>query len=243
MRNFFATHRNATRTLLLVVALVTISALLVGVVVAFGATGRASNRDAAPTAPTMVTAGSGALPSALAFGSPALTPASAAGSPTASRSTAPDVAVLAGNRLPRTADPVTFAVAYARGLFSYDTRGQTESVWTAALTAGLDTNADVHLDNLADLADRTPPAPVWSTMTSSDQYASFTPTRTWVPQLWTRNASAYPAGTAAITVFGTQHVVWAGGSSDVPSSVTLLLVCPPLTGSCVVNRIPAQVLP
>jgi hypothetical protein len=229
--------------MLLVVALVTISALLVGVVVALGATGLRSNRDAAPTAPGTLTAESGALPSAHAFRSPALRRASGVGSPTASRSTAPDVAVLAGNRLPRTTNPVTFALTYARALFSYDTRGQTESAWTAALTAGLDTTADVHLDNLADLADRTPPAPVWSTMTSSAQYATFTATRSWVPQMWTRNAAAYPAGAAAITVSGTQHVAWAGGSSDVPSSVTLLLVCPPLTSSCVVNRIPAQVLP
>jgi hypothetical protein len=242
VRNFFATHRTATRSLLLVVALVTIAAVLVGVVVALGVTGQRSSRDAAPT--VTVTGEREALPSALAFGSPALMPARSAGSPTEPGSTTPDVAAPAAtNLLPHTSNPETFALAYARALFSYDTRSQTESAWTAALTAGLDTTADVHLDNLADLADRTPPAPVWFTMTNSTQYASFTATRSWVPQLWTRNAAAYPAGASAITVSGTQHVVWAGGSSDVPSSVTLLLVCPQLTSSCVVNRIPAQVLP
>ena len=243
MRNFFGTHRTATRSLLLVVALVTIASLLVGVVVALGVTGRRSSRDAAPTAPATVTA-SGALPSALAFGSPVLTPAHSAGSPTDPGSTTPDVATFAaGNLLPSTSNPETFALAYAHALFSYDTRSETESAWAAALTAGLDTTADVHLDNLTDLADRTPPAPVWSTMTTSVQHASFTATSASVPQMWTQNAAAYPAGAAAITVSGTQHLVWAGGSSDVPSSVTLLLVCPPLTSSCVVNRIPAQVLP
>ena len=186
MRNFFATHRTATRTLLLVMALSTAIALVAGVVLALGATGRAAPGNVAPPS------------------------ASSADSATGSRSTTPDVGLrAAANLLSDTADPVTFALSYARALFSYDTRGQTEAGWTAALTAGLDPTADVHADNLADLADRTPPATVWSTMTSSAQYASFTATRAWVPQLWTPNAAAYPAGAAAITVSGTQHVVWA----------------------------------
>lgn len=144
--------------------------------------------------------------------------------------------------LPRTSDPVRFAVAYATALFSYDTREQPEPAWTAELSAGLDQASDVHPDNLADLAARTPPAAVWQAMTTSDQHATFTLSRAWIPQLWKQNATAYPAGAAAVTVSGTQHVTWRGGTSDVPSSVTLLLVCPPLEDSCAVNRIATQVL-
>ena len=224
MKTSFRNHRNLTLALLPVVALVTLIALVAGVFVALGATGRLPNRAGALTSP-----------------SPPST--SSADSPAVSTSTPPDVTVpAAGNPPPATADPAAYATAYATALFSYDTRAQSEAAWTAALTAGLDPAADVHPDNIADLADRTPPAAVWATMTSSAQHATFAVTSAWVPKLWTENASAYPAGAAAITVSGTQQVSWSGGSSSVPQAVTLLLLCPPFNGSCVVNRIAAQVL-
>jgi hypothetical protein len=144
--------------------------------------------------------------------------------------------------LPVTPDPRQYAIAYATALFSYDTRAQTESAWAAVLTAGLDSSADVRADNTRDLADRMPPTAVWNTMASSAQHATFTLNRAWVPQLWAQNASQYPAGAVAITVSGTQDVVWADGASQVPQSVTLLLLCPPYNDACVVNRIAAQVL-
>ncbi len=234
MRTFFGKHRI---WMLPVAVLITAIALVATVFVALGATGRlpttaaknaaaATGTDPAPALPTAVRQPSGVAGPA---GSPASPPAIGVGSAAAAA-------------LPRTGDPRVFAVAFARALFSYDTESESETAWTASLAAGLDAGADVHPDNLADLADRTPPPAVWSTMTASGQRASFTLTRVWVPQLWTANASAYPPGAAAVTIDGTQHVVWAGGSSDVPASVTLLLVCPPLNSSCVVNRIAAQVL-
>jgi hypothetical protein len=145
--------------------------------------------------------------------------------------------------LPVTANPRAFAIAYAAALFSYDTRTQSEAQWIGVLAAGLDPAADVHPENLEDVAGRTPPDTVWATMTDSSQRASFTLTNAAIPALWTQNATQYPAGAAAITVTGTQQVLWAEGSSEVPVSVTLLLVCPPLHEACVVNRIATQVLP
>jgi hypothetical protein len=140
-------------------------------------------------------------------------------------------------------DPRLFALAYATALFSYDTRDQDEPAWTATLTGLLDPTADVHTQNLGDVADRTPPVAVWAAMARSAQRATFAPTNAWVPQLWTRNASQYPPGADVVTVTGVQHVASTAGSSNVASSVTLLLICPPFNNSCVVNRITPQVLP
>ena len=235
MRTFFRNHRILTRAVPPVVALVVAVALIAAVFMALGATGRLRHRATAAAA-----TGDVAVP-ATAVG-PAATASSSTTSPVASRSAGAGTVRAAGNALPATADPATYATAYATALFSYDTRRQSEAAWTAALTVGLDPAADVHPDNIADLADRTPPAAVWATMTSSAQHATFAVTSAWVPTLWTQNATAYPAGAAAITVSGTQQVVWSGGSSSVPQTVTLLLLCPPFNGSCVVNRIAAQVL-
>ena len=129
--------------------------------------------------------------------------------------------------LPVTGDPSAYATAYAGALFSYDTRNQGEAAWAAVLASGLDPTPDVHADNLADLADRTPPAAVWATMTGSSQRATYIATSASVPTLWAENAAAYPVGAFAVTVTGTQQVTWNGGASTAPQSVTLLLLCPP----------------
>jgi hypothetical protein len=144
--------------------------------------------------------------------------------------------------LPLTGNPGVYAIAYAGALFAYDTRSQSEPAWAAVLTAGLDLTLDVHADNVADLADRTPPAAVWATMTGSSQRATYTAASASVPTLWTQNAAAYPVGAFAVTVAGTQHVKWNDGDSTAPQAVTLLLLCPPFNNSCVVNRIASQVL-
>ena len=233
MRNFFARHP-ALKPLLPVAVLMLLVVLVAGVFVALVATGY--RPSAANPTSAAATTSRAASPGSERFASASIDPG-----PAPVSQASQDADTDSGSVLPRTSDAATFAAAYATALFSYDTR-EPEAAWAAFLSAGLDQASDVHTDNVADLAARTPPAPVWQAMTASGQRATFTLSRVWIPQLWKQNASAYPAGAAAVTVSGTQHVTWSGGTSDVPSSVTLLLVCPPLEGTCVVNRIATQVL-
>lgn len=234
MRNFFARHP-ALKPLLPVGVLMLLVVLVAGVFVALVATGYRPPA-AAPTSAAAATSRV-ASPGSERFASASIDPG-----PAPAAQASQDADTRATSALPRTSDAATFAAAYATALFSYDTRREPEAAWAASLSAGLDQTSDVHSDNVADLAARTPPSPVWQAMTTSGQYATFTVSKTWIPQLWKQNATAYPAGAAAVTVSGTQHVTWRGGTSDVPSSVTLLLVCPPLESTCVVNRIATQVL-
>jgi hypothetical protein len=235
VRNLLGAHRRLVLAVALPATVGLVVLVALAVFVALGATGHlhyAAHRVRTTTnrGQSLALAAAGSRPSVAESGLPA------SASSTSPTSTPNPV------RLSITHDPRAYATAYATALFSYDTRRQSEAAWTAALTAGLDPAADVRPDNIADLADRTPPAAVWATMTSSAQHATFAVTSAWVPTLWTENAAAYPAGAAAITVSGTQQVSWSGGSSSVPQAVTLLLLCPPYNGSCVVNRIAAQVL-
>jgi hypothetical protein len=137
-----------------------------------------------------------------------------------------------------------FARRFAAELFSYDTRVSSLAGWSSAPLADLDSSADVRDLNRADLQDRLPGAAMWRQMSAVGQRATFSATSAVVPGAWRdieSQGSGIPDGATAVTVDGVQRVVWRGGSSEVPVSVTLLLLCPPATDRCVVNRIPSQV--
>jgi hypothetical protein len=137
-----------------------------------------------------------------------------------------------------------FARRFATELFSYDTRVSTLADWSSPLLADLDLSPDVRGLNRADVQDRLPGAAMWRQMSAVAQRATFSATSAVVPAAWRdleSQVSGIPDGATAVTVDGVQHVVWRGGSSEVPVSVTLLLLCPPATDRCVVNRIPSQV--
>jgi hypothetical protein len=137
-----------------------------------------------------------------------------------------------------------FARRFATELFSYDTRVSSLAGWSSRLLADLDSSADVRDLNRADLQDRLPGEAMWRQMSGVRQRATFTAVSAVVPSAWRdieSQGSGIPDGATAVTVDGVQHVAWRGGSSEVPVSVTLLLLCPPATERCVVNRIPSQV--
>jgi len=137
-----------------------------------------------------------------------------------------------------------FARRFASELFSYDTRVSSLTGWSSRLLADLDSSADVRDLNRADVQDRLPGAAMWRQMSAVGQRATFTAASAVVPGAWRdveSQGSGIPDGATAVTVDGVQHAAWRGGSSEVPVSVTLLLLCPPATERCVVNRIPSQV--
>jgi hypothetical protein len=139
---------------------------------------------------------------------------------------------------------VAFARRFAIRLFSYDTRVSSLAGWSSPLLADLDSSADVRDLNRADLQDLLPGAAMWRQMAAVGQRAMFSAASAVVPGAWRdieSQGSGIPDGATAVTVDGVQHVVWRGGSSEVAVSVTFLLLCPPATERCVVNRIPSQV--
>jgi hypothetical protein len=240
MSDFVETHRHLVFAVMCLVGTGVVAALVLGVGSALGTFGHhadaASGTVATTTSPQRV-------PQPHASSPPAdLAPIVGTPSSAAPQRVVAENASGTGAVLPVTGDPSAYATGYASALFSYDTRNQSEAAWAAVLTAGLDPTSDVHADNVADLADRTPPAAVWATMTGSSQRATYLATSASVPTLWADNAAAYPVGAFAVTVTGTQQVTWNGGASTAPQAVTLLLLCPPFNDSCVVNRIAAQVL-
>ena len=240
MSDFVETHRHLVFAVVCLVGTGVVAALVLGVGSALGTVGHHAHA-ASGTVATTTSSQRAHQPDAP---SPAIRPAPTITTPSSAAPGRVLAAHVSGTDyvLPVTADPSAYATAYAGALFSYDTRSESEATWAAALTAGLDPTPDVHADNVADLADRTPPPAVWATMTGSAQRATYIATSASVPTLWAENTAAYPVGAFAVTVTGTQQVTWNGGASTAPQAVTLLLLCPPFNDSCVVNRIAAQVL-
>ena len=89
-----------------------------------------------------------------------------------------------------------------------------------------------------------PDAGKWAQMAVIEQRSSARVVHAYIPTLWTQTMREHPelpAGAVGVTVTGVQVVRWDDGASRVPFAVTLLLLCPPTTDRCIVNRITASV--
>jgi hypothetical protein len=141
-----------------------------------------------------------------------------------------------GARVPR-----EFALAVAATLYRYDTRSP-RVTWRSALLAAAGTSEGSAAAQ--DIDDAIPDDAQWTDMAAVDQRASFQLDTAFVPTLWTQTVAQHPElpdGSVGFTVTGTQVVTWTGGTSRVPVAITFLLLCPPATDRCVVNRVLAQV--
>jgi hypothetical protein len=137
--------------------------------------------------------------------------------------------------------PREFAVSVAKALYRYDTRSPRVS-WRSALLSA----AGIAESSAAaqDIDDAIPDDAQWTDMAAVYQRASFLLGTAFVPSLWTETVVQHPElpdGSVGFTVTGTQVVTWTGGGSRVPVAITLLVLCPPATERCVVNRVLAQV--
>ena len=134
---------------------------------------------------------------------------------------------------------VDFARDAAVSLNAYDTQAN-RGAWrrqllsTLGIAGGSQGERDV--DRLI------PDEAQWAQMAAIDQRSSARVIRAYIPTLWTQTMGEHPelpAGAVGVTVTGVQVVRWDQGASRVPIAVTLLLLCPPTTERCMVNRITA----
>ena len=137
--------------------------------------------------------------------------------------------------------PRAFAIAVATALYRYDTRSPRVTWRSAVFTAAGTPEGSAAAQDIDDVI---PDDAQWTDMAAVDQRASFLLGTAFVPTLWTQTVAQHPElpdGSVGFTVTGTQVVTWTGGTSRVPVAITFLLLCPPATDRCVVNRVLAQV--
>ncbi|MFI1577654.1 hypothetical protein [Embleya sp. NPDC020630] len=131
----------------------------------------------------------------------------------------------------RTSDPVVFAKAFAKQLWSYDTRVDTQSGHLAALQGWLTRERD-YADGES-VARAVPDPVLWSRMRDGGQYATADVAEGHIPASFTAALNAEPdritdAYAYAVTVTGNQTIRWNGsGGGAEPRTVTLAVQCRP----------------
>jgi hypothetical protein len=137
--------------------------------------------------------------------------------------------------------PRDFAISVAKAMYHYDARTPRATWRSAVFTAAGIAESTAAAQDIDDVI---PDAGQWTDMATVNQRASFTLGTAFVPTLWTQTVAQHPDlpdGSVGFTVTGAQVVTWPGGTSRVPVAITFLLLCPPATAHCVVNRVLAQV--
>ena len=141
-------------------------------------------------------------------------------------------------------DVVRTAVDFARdavvSLNAYDTQVRRDT-WHRELLSALGiadgSPGERDVDRLI------PDEAQWAQMAAIEQRSSARVDNAYIPTLWTQTRGEHPelpTGAVGVTVTGVQLVRWDEGTSRVPIAVTLLLLCPPATERCMVNRITAR---
>jgi len=221
---WFASSRTARRLLVAAVALL-VAALLAGLTARLAGGDRPNARATAPS--TTAAQPSPAAPSALP-------PATATVGPPA---VAPP---------PATDDPVTFAKAFAKALWSYDTRRFAQAQYTQGLDAWL-TGESQYADP-GSIATQVPSAQLWNELRANGQWASATIAEGHIPAAFTTALNADPGALTtayiyAVTVSGTQDIAWKGGGRGAEArSITVAVQCRP-TATCALASISPTVYP
>ncbi|ULR48461.1 hypothetical protein [Streptomyces deccanensis] len=146
---------------------------------------------------------------------------------------------------PSMADPVAFAQAAAVMLWSYDTRSTTRGQQLAGMRAWL-TPEGAYAD-WASLAAQVPDPVLWSRMVDQDQYATATVDEAHYPTAFKQALADDPAAITeayiyAVTVTGSQRIVWrGGGAGSEDRSVTLAVQCRPHHDCALVSLAPRVV--
>ncbi|MFF2025076.1 hypothetical protein ACFVW2_25130 [Streptomyces sp. NPDC058171] len=133
----------------------------------------------------------------------------------------------------KTTDPVEFAKAAAKVLWSYDTRRLSQPDHIAGLKKWM-TTEEKYADR-ASVADLVPDPVLWSRMGDQAQYATATVGEGHFPQAFKTALAADPGAITdayiyAVTVTGRQSITWTGsdkGTGAEPRSSTLAVQCRP----------------
>jgi hypothetical protein len=128
-------------------------------------------------------------------------------------------------------DPLGYAKAAARLLWSYDTRTTSRDQQLAGMRAWMATGTKYA--NWPAVAAQVPDPVLWSRMADNQQYASATITEAHFPSAFKQALADDPAALTtayiyAVTVTGTQRITWKDGGAGAESrAVTLAVQCRP----------------
>jgi hypothetical protein len=163
--------------------------------------------------------------------------ASATGSatPTAGAAASPSASVPVGKgsvpRPPRTTDPVVFGKAFAKVLWSYDTRTLSQPQQLAGLKAWM--TGEKKYADWPSVTVQVPTKELWTQLRANGQYATARISEGHIPAAFTAALNENPGAITtayvyAVTVTGTQSIVWDGDGAGAESrSITLAVQCRP----------------
>lgn len=184
-------------------------------------------------------------PSAHHATAPAPAPKSAVPAPTPS-STGPSASSTPGTgsvaRPPHATDPLVYAKAAAKLLWSYDTRTTSRDQQLAGMRAWMATGTPYA--NWAAISAQEPDPVLWSRMADNQQHATATVTESHFPSAFKQALTDDPAALSkayiyAVTVTGTQNIAWKGGGAGAePRAVTLAIQCRPNADCALVDIAP-----
>ncbi|MFI2204638.1 hypothetical protein ACH47Z_28400 [Streptomyces sp. NPDC020192] len=132
---------------------------------------------------------------------------------------------------PQIAEPVAYAKAAARMLWSYDTRDTSRVQQLAGMRAWM--TKETKYDDWASVSGQVPDPLLWSRMADQDQHATATVTEGHYPGAFKQALAEDPSAITqayiyVVTVNGTQHITWKkGGGGAEDRAVTLAVQCRP----------------
>ncbi|MBF9071766.1 hypothetical protein [Streptacidiphilus fuscans] len=140
---------------------------------------------------------------------------------------------------PVTTDPVVFAKAFTRTLWSYDTRTNSQSQQLDGLRAWV--RADPAYTDWDSVAQQVPTAALWQDLAGQQQHATAQITEGHIPSAFTAAVAKDPSQLTAayvypVTVTGTVQIAWKGGSGSEQRAITVAVQCRPGT-SCTLAAI------
>ncbi|MFI1432584.1 hypothetical protein [Streptomyces lydicus] len=144
---------------------------------------------------------------------------------------------------PSTSDPITFAKAATKALWTYDTRSSSQEKHLADLKRWM-TDERKYAD-WKSIADQVPSAVLWARMRDNHQHASATVGEGHFPQAFKSALAADPGSITdayvyAVTVSGKQSISWKdSGTGAEARSTTLAVQCRPQQACALVGVLPS----
>ncbi|MGW4345313.1 hypothetical protein ACWEL8_09575 [Streptomyces sp. NPDC004690] len=146
---------------------------------------------------------------------------------------APEPAAGSGSvpKPPQIAEPVAYAKAAARMLWSYDTRDTSRDQQLAGMRAWMTT--ETQYSDWASVSSQVPDPVLWSRMADQDQHATATVAEGHYPGAFKQALAADPSAITkayiyVVTVNGRQSITWKkGGAGAEERAVTLAVQCRP----------------
>ncbi|MFJ3939110.1 hypothetical protein [Streptomyces parvus] len=166
-------------------------------------------------------------------------PASSSTSPTPATTTHAGVAVVAP---PRTTDPIEFAKAATKVLWTYDTRSFSQAEHLAGLKQWM--TSEKKYADWKSVSDQVPSPVLWSRMHDNGQHAGATVGEGHFPQAFKTALAQDPGAITeacvyAVTVTGKQSIAWKGSGAGAESrSTTLAVQCRPDRDCALVGVLP-----